>query len=78
MGILTDIREKPILDGDRTWKDTIVEECICGSGLFYILACFDNKEIAGYYTHAICYGCGAWVKVPTEIDGMEDNEQTQT
>ena len=67
-----DIRSKPVLNlvGDRTWKDTIVTECICGSGLFYILACFDpvDKEVSGYYTEAVCYGCGAWVKVPTPID----------
>lgn len=66
-----DIRSKPVLNltGDRTWKNTIVRECICGSGLFYILACFsDEGEISGYYTEAICYGCGGWVKVPTPID----------
>ena len=67
-----DIRSKPIdnLNGDRTWKDTVVRECICGSGLFYILACFSEEgEISGYYTEAICYGCNGWVKVPTPIDG---------
>ena len=65
-----DIREKPVLNlqGDQTWKDTIVEECICGSGLFYVLTCFDGGEVAGYYADAICYGCGAWVKVPTPVD----------
>lgn len=67
-----DIREHPMItDGPRDWQDTIVEECICGSGLFYILACFSDKEISGYYTNAICYGCGAWVRVPTLAD--EDN-----
>lgn len=67
-----DIRSKPVLNmvGPRDWKDTILTECLCGSGLFYVLACFDPDlgEISGYYTDAICYGCGGWVKVPTPID----------
>jgi hypothetical protein len=68
-GDLTDIREHGIVpDGPKDFKDTVVEECICGSGLFFILATFSDKEISGYYTDAVCYGCGAWVKVPTPID----------
>jgi hypothetical protein len=68
---VSDIRELPIGNqtGDRTWKDTIVRQCICGSDQFYAVVKFDEEgEMAGYFTEGICFSCHSWVKLPTPID----------
>lgn len=64
-----DIREHPmIMDGPRDLRDMVVEQCLCGSELFYAIVQFNDKEISGYYTQAVCYMCGRWVTLPTMID----------
>lgn len=64
-----DVREHGIVpNGPRDFKDTVVEECLCGCNLFYVIAVFSEGDLAGYYTDAVCYDCGAWVKVPTPVD----------
>lgn len=68
-----DIRSKPYdLTADRTWRDTVVQVCICGNQTFRIVATFTEEgEIGGYFTEATCYECDRWVKVPTPIDEVE-------
>ena len=62
---MADIRSQTVPgDGDQSFKDTIVEQCLCGNVTFIILARFHEGEIAGWYTDARCFACGAWYKVP--------------
>lgn len=64
-----DIREHGIVqNGRRDFADTISHECLCGSGLFYIIASFYENELSGYYTQAVCWACGAWLTVPCPED----------
>lgn len=66
-----DIREKEInnLTSDRTWKDTVVQACICGNSTFYVVASFtEDGEMGGYFTEGMCFDCNAWVRLPTPID----------
>lgn len=64
-----DIREhEMIMDGRRDFADIIVEQCLCGSELFYAIVQMDKKEISGYITQAVCFACGQWVTLPTLCD----------
>lgn len=66
-----DIREMPIdnLTGDRTWKDTVATQCICGCAQFWVLTKFDEDgSVGAYFLDMICAMCGAWFKSPTPED----------
>lgn len=67
-----DIRSKPIPgDGDQSFKDFTVEACFCGNRTFVIVAMFDEGTIAGWFTNARCFECGAWVSVPAPVQPEE-------
>lgn len=64
-----DIREKVVPgDGDPSFKDITVEACLCGNTTFVIVAMFHEGDIAGWFTEARCFVCGAWYKVPAPVD----------
>ena len=46
-------------------------QCPCGYNMFIMCASFDPEtRLPGYYLlDARCACCGAWVTLPTEIDG---------
>ena len=43
-------------------------ECICGSNVFKIIACFEDYEIILYGLNAECYDCGNLLTVPCPAD----------
>ena len=45
-----------------------VEACVCGSNLFQVLVWFEDGEVAGYFTDAMCVFCGARLIAPTLAD----------
>lgn len=64
-----DIRLKDIPgSGDQTFKDIVVEACLCGNSTFVIVAMFDEGTIAGWFTNARCFECGAWYTVPAPVE----------
>ena len=47
-------------------------ECVCGNNVFLLLAWFEDKQIAGYFTEAVCSSCRSIVRAPTEADSEEE------
>jgi len=64
-----DIREyKPDPLKAMDFSGTPTHECLCGSNMFWIVACFEDYEISTYFTNAVCFACGNYLTAPTEVD----------
>ena len=82
------LKNKGFFDHPLPWFDCLLEpekpdyrgmptaECVCGNGLFLIVASFDRSNtISGYYLDGVCTYCGAIVSVPCEADGPNPLER---
>jgi len=88
------LKNKAFLDHPLPWFHSLLEpekpdyrgmptsECVCGNGLFLIVATFDQSNmISGYYLDGVCTWCGAIVSVPCEADGpnpLEKNDDMRS
>lgn len=64
------IRElKPDYSGSMDYENEVLHECpVCESNIWNIKACFDDYEIAQYFTDMECASCGTFAKAPTLVD----------
>lgn len=66
----------PNEDIDQTGIPT--HECFnCGSGLFRIVASFENYEVSMYITDGVCAMCESPITVPTLEDHPFWNKKTK-
>jgi hypothetical protein len=59
---------------DLRWAGP-TEVCLCGNDLFAVACVFEDKQIGMYFLDGKCMGCGAVVRLPTEIDDEEGNNE---
>jgi len=64
------------MGGIADYSGIPTHECICGCNVFKIVAAFEDYEIAWHSLVGYCYGCGAKVTVPCEIDRPEESYVT--
>lgn len=49
----------------------VMEQCVCGSTMWWAVVTFDEGEIASYFLDIQCFECGSRAKAPTPIDEDE-------
>jgi hypothetical protein len=49
-------------------RGTPTHACPCGSEAFYIIARFEDYELAMYYLDMQCIECGTMLTAPTPLD----------
>lgn len=56
------------MTGTADYTGIPTHECICGCNVFKIVAWFEDYEMVGHSLTGYCYGCGAKLTVPCEVD----------
>lgn len=58
-------------DNAMDLRGTPTHACPCGSTQFYVIAEFEDYELAMYYLDMQCVNCGSMLTAPTPLDRQE-------